>query len=87
MKAVNDFVIIKPIKEERVSKGGFILTDSIKTDLRYIKGLVYSVGNMVQGVKDGDTVHFDRIAGEKNFIEYEGEEFNVIRLRDIVIVE
>ena len=49
MKAVNQYIIIDPIKEELKKVGGLILTDEVNKDNRYLKAKVISVGNLVEG--------------------------------------
>ena len=88
MKAVNDFIVIKKIKESiRKTKGGIMINDVVSNDNRYLRGSVVSVGNLVEGINVGNVIHFDRHNGEKNNIEYKGERFNIVRMRDVVLVK
>ena len=85
MQAVNDYVIISIIKEGPKKMGGLILTDETDETNRYKKAKIISVGELVEVVKNGDTIYYDAIAGHD--IAYNDNMFRVIRARDIVIVE
>lgn len=65
--------------------GGLELTDKSDSDVRYLKGKVISAGNLVEGVKDGDIVFYDRHAGHG--IQYNDILYSVIKVQDIVLVE
>ncbi len=85
MKAVNDFVVIKKVKEEQVKVAGLELTEKLDTDNRYIKGKIISVGNLGEGiVKENDSIYYDKHAGHG--IEYKGDKYHVIRFQDVVVV-
>tara|TARA_A100001201_G_scaffold70823_1_gene65018 strand:- start:24 stop:281 length:258 start_codon:yes stop_codon:yes gene_type:complete len=85
MQAINDYVIVDKIKEEPKKVSGLILTDKTDEDNRYKKANIISVGNLVEGVKNGDTIFYDKHAGHD--IGYNDELYRVIRMRDIVLVE
>ena len=85
MKAVNYYLIIDLIKEGPKKVGGLILTDETDEANRYKKATIMSVGNLVQGVKEGEIIYYDAMAGHG--ISYEKELYRVIRMRDIVLVE
>ena len=85
MQAINDYVIVDKIKEEPKKVSGLILTDKTDEDNRYKKANIISVGNLVEGVKNGDTIFYDKHAGHD--IGYDDKLYRVIRMRDIVLVE
>ena len=85
MQAINDYVIVDIIKEEPKKVSGLILTDKTDESNRYKKANIISIGNLVEGVKSGDTIFYDKHAGHD--IGYNDELYRVIRMRDIVIVE
>ena len=85
MQAINDYVIVDKIKEEPKKVSGLILTDDTDEDNRYKKAKIISVGNIVEIVKEGDTIYYDKHAGHD--IGYNDELYRVIRMRDIVLVE
>ena len=85
MQAINDYVIVDIIKEEPKKVSGLILTDETDESNRYKKANIISVGNLVEGVKKGDSIFYDKHAGHD--IGYDNELYRVIRARDIVLVE
>ena len=84
MQAVNNYIIIDKIKEETKTMGGFVLTEDQNKEVRYLKGKVVSAGNLVEGVKDGDLISYDKHAG--HVIEFENKLYYIIKIGDIVIV-
>jgi co-chaperonin GroES (HSP10) len=85
MKAINDYVIVDDEKVGPKKVGGLILTDETDEANRFKKATVISVGNLVQGVKEGEIVYYDAMAGHG--ISYDKHLYRVIRMRDIVLVE
>ena len=85
MKAVNDYIVIEKIKEQKTTQGGLLLTDDTDTDNRYKKAKVVSVGNLAELIKVSSIVMYDMHAGHD--IDYDGIMYRVIRLRDIVLVD
>ena len=85
MKAVGGYLVIQEIKEKPTkTKGGLLLTDKIKEDIRYKQGVVKSVGSLVQGVKADDNIYYDKHAGFN--VEINEEILLVIKQQDVVIV-
>ena len=84
MQAVNLYIVVEKIKQAPTKVGGLELTDNL-TDNRYDKGKAISVGNLVQGVKDGDIIHYDKHAGHG--IDWKDKMYYVISIRDVVLVE
>lgn len=85
MKVVNNYIIITEIKEEKKSENGLLIMDQHTNDIRYLKGKVVSVGENTIGVKENDTIYYDRHAGHG--IEYNNVMYKVIKQPDVVIVE
>ena len=85
MQAINDYVIVDIIKEGLKKVGGLILTDETDETNRYKKANIISVGNLVEGVKKGDAIYYDAVAGHD--IGYNDKMYRVIRMRAIVLVE
>ena len=85
MKAVNNYIVIKKIKEAPKKIAGLELTEKQNSDVRYLKAEVVSCGPMVIGVEAGDTIRYDKHAGHG--IEWQDELFHVISVGDVVIVE
>jgi|TARA_A100001391_G_scaffold65428_1_gene41039 co-chaperonin GroES (HSP10) len=85
MQAIGIYLVIKEIKEKPTkTKGGLLLTDKLKEDIRYRKGIIKSVGELVKGVKAGDSIFYDKHAGFN--IELDKEIYLVIKQQDVVIV-
>ena len=61
------------------------LNSTPEKDIRYLKGKIISVGNLTEGLKENDTIYYDRHAGHG--IEFGGILYHVIRQGDVVIVE
>ena len=84
MKAINNFVIIEPIKEESKKEEGLLIMDQHVDDVRYLKAKIISTGNMTEGIKVNDIIYYDRRAGHG--IEYDDNLYQVIRQQDVVLV-
>jgi len=85
MKAIGRNLIIEKVKEGTTkTKGGLLLAETHREDIRYTEAKVISIGNDVEGVKENDSIFFDRHAGHK--IEIGKNSYHVIKLQDVVIV-
>ena len=85
MKAVNNFILIDPIKEEiKPTETGLILTEKQNDDIRYRKAKVVSVGSNVKSLNDSDIIYYDRHSGYG--VQFEDEYYLVIRESDVVVV-
>ena len=85
MKAIGRNLIIEKIKEGTTkTKGGLLLAENQREDIRYTEADVLSVGEQVEGLKDGDKIFFDRHAGHK--IEIDKKTYHVIKAQDVVVV-
>ena len=85
MKAVNHYIIVEKIKTEQRKVAGLIMTENIDGDNRYIKAKAISVGNLVEGIKDGDFVYYDKHAGHG--VQYKETLYYVIRNVDVVLID
>ena len=84
MKAVNNYLIIDMIKEEP-KIGGLILTEQTDEDNRYLKAKVVSIGNLVEGIKEGDVIYYDKHAGHG--IQHKDKFYGVIKQMDVVLID
>jgi len=84
MQAVNNYIIIDPIKEETTEEEGLLIMDQHVDDIRYLKANVISIGNLTEGIKVGDTIYYDRRSGHG--IEYDNNLYQVIKQQDVVLV-
>jgi co-chaperonin GroES (HSP10) len=85
MKAIGRNLIIKKEKQgTSETKGGLLLTENQREDLRYSKAKVISVGSEVVGVKKNDDIYYDKHAGHG--VEIDKKVLQIIKLQDVVIV-
>jgi co-chaperonin GroES (HSP10) len=81
MKALGYYVLVKKVKETRMS-GGLEMLEGFDRDIRYTKGEVAYVGeDAKEGVKVGDLVYYDSQAGKG--ITIDDEVFYVLRCSNI----
>lgn len=85
MRAIGKYVVIKPIREsDTITKGGLILAEKQREDVRYRQAEVLVVGGDVKAIKKGDKIYYDKAAGFN--IEVKGKLWKVIKEFDIVVV-
>ena len=85
MKAVGKYLVINPIKEVNTkTKGGLILAESQREDIRYRRAKVVEPGSDVKALKKGDEIYYDKSAGFN--IEIEKENYKVIKEFDVVVI-
>ena len=85
MKAIGRNIIIEKLKEgTTTTKGGLLLAENQREDIRYVEATVLSVGEQVEGLKEKDSIFFDRHAGHK--IEINKQTYHVIKNQDVVVV-
>lgn len=84
MQAINNYVIIEPLKEDIKKEKGLLIMDQHVDDIRYLKAKIISAGNFTEGLKENDIIYYDRRAGHG--IEYENKLYQVIRQSDVVLV-
>tara|TARA_R110002020_G_scaffold11548_5_gene43356 strand:- start:2619 stop:2879 length:261 start_codon:yes stop_codon:yes gene_type:complete len=85
MKAIGRNLIISKTKEGTTkTKGGLLLAENQREDIRYVEATVVSVGAEVLGVNEKDVIFYDRHAGHK--IEIDKQSYRVIKAQDVVVV-
>lgn len=85
MKAIGKYIVVDPLKEDNAkTKGGLILADSHREDIRYRRAIVINTGTDVESLKEGDEVYYDKSAGFN--IEIDKTNYKIIKEFDIVIV-
>ena len=82
MKAIGKYIVITPIVEELKTDSGLILTD--EDTVRYKKGIVVESGSLVDVIKSGDEIFYDKNAGHT--IMLDGKTYSIILERDVVVV-
>ena len=85
MNAIGRNIIIKKLKEGITeTKGGLLLAESHRNDIRYVEATVVSTGSECDGINKDDVIYYDRHAGHK--IEIDRETYHVIKNSDVVFV-
>lgn len=85
MRAIGKYIVIDPIREiDSKTKGGLILSDSQREDIRYRQATVVKSGTDVNVIKKGDKIYYDRNAGFD--IEIKKEKYKIIKEFDVVII-
>ena len=85
MKAIGrNLIINKTAKEISTTKGGLLLAEAHKDDVRYVEAIVVSVGDEVEGINQNDKIYFDKHSG--HIIEIDKTAYHVIKSSDIVVV-
>ena len=85
MKAIGNNVVIVPVKVTGdKTKGGLLLAEIHRDDIRYLKAKIISAGEDALGVNKGDTVFYDKHAGHK--IQDNQKIYHVIKSTDVVVV-
>ena len=85
MKAIGRNLIIEKTKEGTTkTKGGLLLAENQREDIRYVEATIVSVGSEIIGINKDDKIFFDRHAGHK--IEINKQTFHVIKAQDVVVV-
>lgn len=83
MKVLSKFVLIKKHPEARETSG-FMYSVGETRELRYHMADVVDLGDMITGIKAGDKILFDKVAGHDVLIK--DERLTVIQEKDIVCV-
>jgi len=85
MKAIGNNLIIKPFKAGLTeTKGGLILAEKQREDIRYEEGTVLSVGSNIEGINENDVIYFDK--NNSHQIEIKQEIYKVVNINHVVIV-
>ena len=92
VKPLGDRVLVQPVEEQEVKKGGIIIPDTAKEKPQ--EGTVVAVGpgrwdedgekRIPLDVAEGDTVIYSKYGGTE--IKYNGEEYLILSARDVLAV-
>ncbi len=86
MKPINDRVVVKPAPADTKTKGGIIIPDTAKEKPQ--RGEIVAVGPGKDGnemtVSKGDIVLYGKYAGQE--LNYEGEDYLIMREDDILVI-
>lgn len=83
--AVGRFILIEPIKEELKNNLGMKISSNDDFQIRYRKAKALNVGPLVESVKEGQIVYFDRSGSHEVIVN--GQILSVVAERDIALVE
>lgn len=92
VKPLSDYVLVEPIKQEEITKGGVLIPETARED-RAIRGKVIAVGpgklnekgeRIPLSVKEGQIVIFKKYAPDE--IKIDDKEYYFIREDDIMAI-
>ena len=84
MKPIGKNIIIQTIDEQIKTESGLLLSSEDANQLRYKKGLIVKSGTEVGGIKEGDTIYYDKRSGYSMIIN--DEQYTIIQEKDVVVV-
>ena len=83
MKALGEYIVVTPYKEE-IESGGVILSAKTDKNVRYLRGVVDSVGGKVKEVSPGDNIYYDKMAASEMRID---GEIKLVLLENGIVVK
>ena len=84
MKPVNKYILIDPITEEVKTNSGLLLSSDDKNQFRYKKANVVETSDLVETIKKGDSIYYDKAQAHEVIIK--DVSYVVIQERDVVVV-
>ncbi|MCD4786579.1 MAG: co-chaperone GroES [Candidatus Eremiobacteraeota bacterium] len=91
LRPLGDRILVKPLAQEEVTKGGVILPDSAKEKPQKGKVIAAGKGKLTDDgsrvemeVKPGDLVIYGKYSGTE--VKYEGDEYLFIREGDVLAI-
>lgn len=66
------------------TKGGLLLGEKQREDIRYTEGTVLSVGSDVVGINENDLIYFDK--NNSHQIEVKDQIYSIVKLDHVVVV-
>jgi len=92
LKPMNDYLLIEPIKEDEITKGGIVIPETAREE-RAVKGKVIAVGpgklnekgeRVPITIKEGQTVIFKKYAPDE--IKIDDKEYYFVREDDVLAI-
>ncbi len=81
VKPIGDRILVKPLKEEEVTKSGIVLPSNAEKEKK-AQGKIVALGSGESikslGLKEGDTVVFGKYSGDE--VEVDGEEYKILNV-------
>ncbi len=85
MKAIGKNLIVNVAKQGvSETKGGLLLAEKQREDIRYQEGVVISAGSEVVGIKENDVIYFDK--NNSHQIEIKKDIHTVVNMNSVVVV-
>ena len=85
MKAIGKNLIVNVTKQGiSETKGGLLLGEKQREDIRYQEGVVISAGSEVVGIKENDVIYFDK--NNSHQIEIKKEIYTIVNMNNVVVV-
>jgi len=90
LKPLNDRVVLKMVKAEETTSSGIILAGAAKEKPEIAEVIAVGPGGMVDGnpvemnVNVGDKVIMSKYSGTE--VKYQGEEYVIVRIGDILAI-
>jgi co-chaperonin GroES (HSP10) len=85
MKAIGKNLIVNVTKQGiSETKGGLLLGEKQREDIRYQEGIVISAGSEVVGIKENDVIYFDK--NNSHQIEIKKDIHTVVNINSVVVV-
>lgn len=84
MRAFGRTLVISEVKEEVKNKLGLIITEANDRDIRYKLGEVFMAGELVDDIKSGDRLYYDKVNASE--LRLDGKKYQIINLSDVRVV-
>ena len=84
MKPINKYLLIQPVTEEIKTDSGLLLSGEDKNQFRYKKANVIESSDLVETIKKGDEIYYDKAQAHEVVIA--DNSYVVIQERDVVVV-
>lgn len=84
MRAFGKTLVISEVKEEVKNKLGLIITEANDRDIRYKLGEVFMAGELVEDIKSGDKLYYDKVNASE--LRLDGKKYQIINLSDVRVV-
>ena len=84
MKPINKYLLIQPVTEEIKTDSGLLLSGEDKNQFRYKKANVIEASDLVETIKKGDEIYYDKAQAHEVVIA--DSSYVVIQERDVVVV-
>lgn len=84
MRAFGRTLVISEVKEEVKNKLGLIITEANDRDIRYKLGEVFMAGELVEDIKSGDRLYYDKVNASE--LRLDGKKYQIINLSDVRVV-